>query len=293
MSTFKRTRSGLSNQHLFYRVDFIVFVEGGCESYTKEQIISGFFHEETDDIIYWKNVFGCYLGSKKMKFKSVGSKSTIKEIAEDIVNDRIAAVVVAMDSEFDEVLERRIIHPKVVYTYGYSYENDVWNANVVKAVIEELIATDIDGRLIDKHFIAFWRAIRIAIYADSYLFSKGSSFFPRKSGFLFFLEFRADKIPLIRRTKILNRLSGIDISKGTFYTYGRRHNIYPQKHCFGHLLADYCCQLIIGYLKEFHDLVAPRKEILYRMGIRKYFQLYHTGSIVDSHHQRQLLPIFF
>src|SRR5690606_79017 len=109
-------------------------VEGGNTQYSKTEVYSGSFNHETVDIIFWSKVFHNFVNDKKIKFKSIGSKSTIKKIALDIVNEQIKTVLVAMDNEFDEILKKQISHPNIYYTFGYSWENDIWNAAVVKSV---------------------------------------------------------------------------------------------------------------------------------------------------------------
>lgn len=288
MSYFRRTKSGLKNQHLFYNVDIVVFVEGGDKNFSKVEALSGQYHEETEDIIYWKNVFSKFRGLEKIKFKSVGSKSTIKEIAMDIVHGKISTVMVAMDNEFDEILNRRTIHSNILYTYGYSYENDIWNSKVIKAVVEELTAVEIDNIIIEKTFEKFLKTLKLAVYADGYQFKKGMSFFPRKSGYLFCINCVATDIPLIKKNEIEKKLIEKSISKTAAYSFGSRNKIDTHKYCFGHLLADFCCQIIMGYMKKHHGLTAPRKDILYRMGIKKYFQLCFDSGPIYMHHQTQL-----
>jgi hypothetical protein len=179
MSNFRRTINGLNNQHLFHNVDIIVFVEGGDKSYNKDEVYSGLFHSETEDIIFWKNLFAIFNSGKKVKFKSVGSKTTIKEILLDIVDGKLQTVMVAMDNEFDEILKKRVSHPNVFYTYGYSWENDAWNEIVIKSIIEELTAVKIENDDVKINFNSFLKSLKIAVYADGYLFKKSSSFFPR------------------------------------------------------------------------------------------------------------------
>lgn len=288
MSYFRRTLSGLKNQHLFYNVDIVVFVEGGDKSFSKAEVLSGQYHEETEDIIYWKNVFSIFRTLEKIKFKSVGSKSTIKEIAMDIVNGKLSTVMVAMDNEFDEILNTRTIHPNILYTHGYSYENDVWNSIVIKAVVEELTAVEIDNTIIEETFEKSLKALKLAVYADGYQFKNGASFFPRKSGYLFCVNCVADNIPVIKKNEIEKKLIEKSISKSTVYSFGSKKKVDTHKYCFGHLLADFCCQIIMGYMKKQHDLIAPRKDILYRMGIKKYFQLCFDSGPIYTHHQTQL-----
>jgi len=110
MSSFKRTLRGIGNQHLFYDVDLVVFLEGGSLSYNKADVYAGKFTAETEDIIFWRNIFNKFFIHKKIKFKSIGSKKTIKEIAIDIINGQLSTVYVAMDNEFDEILNKRMEH---------------------------------------------------------------------------------------------------------------------------------------------------------------------------------------
>ena len=69
-AVFRRTNSGLSNQHLFHKVDIVVFVEGGNKQYNKTQVYAGSYNHETDDIIFWSKMFDQFVSGKKLKFKS-------------------------------------------------------------------------------------------------------------------------------------------------------------------------------------------------------------------------------
>ncbi len=70
-------------------------------------------------------------------------------------------------------------------------------------------------------------------------------------------------------------------------SYGYRYRLSVNKFCFGHLLADFCCQIINHYLKVFHDLSSVRKEILYRMGINKYFNDQYEQSHIEQYYTSQ------
>jgi len=288
MSSFKRTLSGLKNQYLFYNVDLIVFLEGGKISYNKEQVYLDKYTAETEDIIFWKNIFSKFQSNKKIKFKSVGSKTTIKEIAFDIINGNIKTIIVAMDNEFDEILNQRIKHPNVLYTYGYSWENDVWNEKVIKTVIQELTAVSIDNNDIEANWLEFIEKMKLAVYADGYLFKKQSSFFPRQTGYMFCVDCNPVDIPSIKESEIERKILEKGITPRKAKLFGKKHSIDTTKYCFGHFLADYSCQLIIHYIKKRHSLSNISKEIIYRMGINKYFETsFHNGPIFD-HYKEQL-----
>lgn len=284
MKVFRRSSSGLSNQHLFHNVDLIVFLEGGNVSYSKTEAYLGKCSENTEDIIFWEHLFKKFRAGKKIKFKSVGSKTTIKEIAIDIANGQISNVMIAMDNEFDEILKQRLAHPDILYTHGYSWENDVWNETVIHEVIKELSGLEIEKSIISNNFQSFIKNIKIAVYADGYLFSKGSSFFPRKNGILGCIDCCPIDLPSVKKDVIKNLLNSKNLKRGTVYAFGKRNSIDTHKHCFGHLLADYCCQLIQHFLKNRLSLPGVNKTIVYRMGINKFFQFSYNDSLIAQHY---------
>jgi len=287
MSGFKRTKSGLGNQHFFFNVDLIVFLEGGHNSYNKAEVYADKFTSETEDIIFWENVFRKFAKDKKIKFKSVGSKSTIKEIADDIIKNQIKTVYVAMDNEFDEILNERILHSNVFYTHGYSWENDVWNQDVVKGVVSDLTAIEIENDDLEVNFNDFLKKIKIAVFADGYLFKKKSSFFPRKSGYLFCIDCTPIDLPSVKPDAINLKLSEKSLKRNTIRKFGRKYVLDTLKFCYGHLLADYCCQLITHYIKKRHSLTTISKDIIYRMGLRKFFHLHFNNGHIYSYYEQQ------
>jgi hypothetical protein len=285
MSGFKRTTSGLNNQHLFHNVDLIIFLEGGNKSFTKVEVLAGNFHEETEDVIFWRNIFGKFITDKKIKFKSIGSKKTIKDIAIDIVDGKLKTILVAMDNEFDEILKQRIEHPQVYYTHGYSWENDIWNHHVIKSVIEELTAIEIVNNDIEINLSDFLTKIKAGVNADGYLFKKGSSFFPRKTGYFFCVECAPADLPYVKIADLNARLISKGLQRSTVNSFGRRHSIDTLKFCYGHLLADYCCQVIMHYIKKRHSLPNISKDIIYRMGINKFFRTSFDDGQIFNHYE--------
>lgn len=283
--SFKRTNRGISNQHLFHNVDLIVFVEGGL-SYTKDEVNEGKYNNESIDSVFWKKLFHKYANTKKVKFKAVGSKSTIKEIALDIVNGNITSVMIAMDSEFDELLALKIDHPDVLYTHGYSWENDVWNDQVVHKIIRELSAIEIDANDIELNFKTFLKKIRVGVFADAYLFSKDDSYFPRK-GYMCCVNCTPADLPSVKSEIINDLLDDKGLKRTTINGYGRKKNIDVKRFCYGHLLSDYCYHLIANYLRNRMSLTGITKAFIYRMGINKFFDHHLDNTEYDIYYRKQ------
>jgi hypothetical protein len=109
MATFNRTFSGIAVEHLFYKVDFMVYCEGNS-------LNNG---SMTYDELFWTKIFEIY--GHKVKCKSKGSKSNIKEIAKQIGKN--GRVVFAVDRDYDDIFGIEL--GGLLCTNGYNFESDV------------------------------------------------------------------------------------------------------------------------------------------------------------------------
>jgi len=57
------------------------------------------------------------------------------------------------------------------------------------------------------------------------------------------------------------------------------------------LIADYCFQLVMHYLKNRHSLPGIGKNFVYRLGITQYFENYFTEGEIYNHYQQQFSRI--
>lgn len=119
---FTRTAQGLSNLHLFYGVDFVAFAEGGTEADVARGGVSG---TGTPDELFWQGSFEAVRPDLKIQVMLRGSKTSLQPIAEMVARGELNNVIVCMDADYEHVLGTNIQHPHVIYTWGYSWENDV------------------------------------------------------------------------------------------------------------------------------------------------------------------------
>lgn len=110
---FIRTNNGLANEHLFYNVDLIVYCEG--------EEIPG--EASSLDEVFWHRVFS--QNGRNVHCKSMGGKSVLRPLADKVVSEGIPNIIVAMDRDYDDIRGLIVDHPQVIYTFGYSWENDV------------------------------------------------------------------------------------------------------------------------------------------------------------------------
>lgn len=110
---FSRTDVGISSEHLFYDVDFVVYCEGPEQSDASASA----------DELFWTEMLRA--NGLSCKCKSLGSKSEVKPIAEKVANGSVTKTIAAMDRDYDDLFGDLILHPNVLYTFGYSWESDV------------------------------------------------------------------------------------------------------------------------------------------------------------------------
>lgn len=281
---FKRTKSGIANQNLFHNVDFVVFVEGGSKSFTKEEVENDNYNNESDDIIFWERIFKKYKTNVSLKFKAVGSKSTVLKIAEDIAVNNISTAYVAMDKEFDDILGKQIDSNKILYTYGYSWENDALSKELLKELLEDLTAKSVEDSLIFDPYEKFIKELKLSVYADGYQFSKSDSFFPRQ-GYLRCVNCDLKNEPKLKKDEIDSLITQNDLNKSTLYSFGNRNSIDTEKYCYGHLLADFCWHLISYLLKTVYKLKPVNKKVINRLILNKFIDNFDQNK--DDFYKKQ------
>ncbi|HET8891462.1 MAG TPA: DUF4435 domain-containing protein [Candidatus Angelobacter sp.] len=136
--SFHRTQSGLNNLALFLRVEAIVFTEGGEKNLTIDEVMAGERNESTHDVMFWQVIFDSFAPLRKVQFRSIGSKPTLLSIANMIIAGKISRIIVALDRDFDHASNSLLSHSNVVYTRGYSWENEVWTPEIIAKVVARL-----------------------------------------------------------------------------------------------------------------------------------------------------------
>lgn len=118
MASLNYSANALGVLHRFYRKSFVAYVE----------------YEE--DVAFWYVVLTTF-GAMDPQLKIANGKQSILVIADQIVNQN-AKVVAALDMDYDDITKRQIFHPLVLYTYGYSIENTLYNESGISATVSQL-----------------------------------------------------------------------------------------------------------------------------------------------------------
>lgn len=246
---FSRTDIGLSNLHLFYDSDLIVFTEGGTKTFTLQEVEEGKCSTNSIDIKFWKNIFDINGLEKKVSFRAIGSKTASKSICEKIVNGEIRNIVVAKDRDLDEYVDTIYTSPFILYTKGYSWENDVFVKDLTYEQIKSMLLTaevpeDVNF-IIDKAFNDFKRIGKNLAKLEIMFRKNGIKFISGMSGERFF---DSKKSALMNREQILQVLKEKKtlLSKPRIATYSGP-KICPLLTNYGKLLEALSIT-IIGYV---------------------------------------------
>lgn len=117
--TFDRSAAGQANRAPFYGVDFTCYVEG------EDQRDSG------DDIYFWHIIFSTLRPDVTIKYLSRGGKPQLEALARQTIEEDVKDVFVAMDADYTRFFAGRLLDdPRIFYTYGYCWENDVFQPGV-------------------------------------------------------------------------------------------------------------------------------------------------------------------
>jgi hypothetical protein len=150
-STFVRSVSGLINFKRFVKRSFIVFCKGGSQNITVTDALGGQHNASAEDRTYWDALLRA-IGFSDIHLKPLGSASHVIDVAEYIIANNISNNLVIIDRDFPG-RKKWIADRRVLYSFGYSWENDVVGPKVVAEAIVNLLHLDPAGTsVLEKEF---------------------------------------------------------------------------------------------------------------------------------------------
>ena len=245
--TFSRTPAGLSNTHLFYGVDIVVFTEGS-EQINEEDIGS-------HDYFFWGRLFKFFLPELNVKVRCMGSKGSLQQIASDIIDDAAKNIVIAFDRDYDFEIGRQKKHPLIIYTFGYSWENDIWNLHTVFNIIKKHIPIP----AVPKHVIEninnaycgfMAKSRRVAVANLTAKIVSDDCVVPTNSCKALVKKDSKNIMPYFDNIRFRNFLRQFNNKKNKKYYLDKKYFLYPKHHVVGHLLAHFSYNLVLSSFKS-------------------------------------------
>lgn len=270
---------------IFCSADFIVFTEGGTDSFTAEEALDGNFNIRSVDIKFWSTVFNKYGFNKRLHFRALGSKTSAEELAIKVERSEISNILVVRDSDLDDFFNRKINSPFVLYTYGYSWENDTWHKDSILSQIECYnMSTELPENClepIDKSFSDLRKFARRLLLLEIIFRKNGLKFITECTGeqfinnksrpglrsepFLKLLKKNKDKIERPANNDVM-----INIDSAIRYCYGKLYE------CLGYNAICYVCKTHLG-------IKAIPKQLITSAMIERFAYLQDVE--IDNHYQ--------
>lgn len=269
MSSFSRTNSGLSNLNLFCQSDLIAYTEGGSKSYSLEEVLDGKYSKSSIDIKFWTCIFNTLGCSKKITFRAIGSKNSGKELTEKIINGNIKNSIIIKDRDLDDFLESVIDHPNVIYTKGYSWENDVFQKEITLDSLHHLVDQELSDEEIlhvDNLYSQIENQLKKLIRLE---------IFCRKSGVSLLTDLAGEAL--------INEK--IEFSKETVFSTVRkksqqvprpckkvnfRRDINPYLDCYGKMISTLAYRIICFYSKQYNSQKSMPKDLVTKFFMQNY-----------------------
>ncbi|HAS6802916.1 TPA: hypothetical protein GRI77_19690 [Vibrio parahaemolyticus] len=271
-----RTNSGISNSHLFSGVDIVVYTEGGSVGYSLEDVESGKFNKQSVDIKFWSGLFKAANFNKKVVFKALGSKTSSKSIRDKIISGEVSNVAIALDRDMDFILANPEISPFVLYTKGYSWENDVYTEQntldqIDSMLMEQIIPDEILGE-VSNAYQDFNKLGHRLIQLEVIYRSNNHSFITKINGQRFF---NSRLSPKINREQVVRFISEKknSVENRPLICNVNYKNVCPKMNVYGKLLACLSINVISYVCKKYTSHRALPNPLLESNMMERYIQM--------------------
>lgn len=269
MSSFSRTNSGLSNLKLFCQSDLVAYTEGGSKSYSLEEVFDGKYSKSSIDIKFWTCILETLGCSKKITFRAIGSKNSGKQLTDKIVSGSIKNSIIIKDRDLDDFLCLTVDHPNVIYTKGYSWENDVFTQESTLDLLADLIdmpLNDDEISHVKKLYSDIEKQLKKLIRLEIFFRQNGVSFLTDLAGEAFINEKMEFSKAFVFK-KILAQAKEVSrpCKKASF-----KREINPYIDCYGKLVSILSYRIICYYSKQYNSQRSMPKDLITKVFIKNY-----------------------
>jgi len=196
------------------------------------------------------------------------------DIAKDIIDGKIKHAFVAMDRDFDNIKGMQLRSQNILYTFGYSWENDVWSPEVVEKVVESctLLAHGVNTIALEvkEHFDRFYREMKTLVKIELNGALEEKTLIPREGTGRLIISGK----PKINREEVLRLL--ILARRDKFKCSSISFSV--QSDCFGHLLGLFAREVVEDlHLRRSLKRTGMRVEPLNCLAINQFQILLKSG----------------
>ncbi|MFJ2336972.1 DUF4435 domain-containing protein [Pseudomonas protegens] len=205
------------------------------------------------DVVFWKSIFSKFLPSLRYKITPMGSKENVKPFADKIVSSEITNTIVAMDRDHDAHKDSIIRHPCIFYTYGYSWENDAWRAEVIISKLKKLSpGQDISSELsqsIRSRWVNFNSDFRRLVFVDVLCSIKNVKGLDRDRFWGYVDKSNLSRIK-VKKDKLKVLIKEMKSRHDEPFRYVGKHVVSCDRDCYGKLFSMFFYELFCDAYKS-------------------------------------------
>ena len=237
--------------HAFLGVKYIIYSEGG--EFDKELGQSS----SSIDAVFWKGFFSRFLPDLSYAIRPLGSKENILPFALGVVEGKISNTIVVMDRDHDHHRKCIIDHPCVIYTYGYSWENDAWRAESVISKLERISVSGVsqedadDIRLKCRNFFSDFNRLVFVDVLCSLERVQGI----HRERFWGFVDSQDVNRLRVKKAAFKQLIATIKAGRVNKFKYAGEGRVISERDCYGKLLAKFLYDI---FCQKFQSLTGQK-----------------------------------
>lgn len=245
---FRRSASGISNYNVIHNVDYIVYSEGGNAELLKADPNKNIYSIDSE---FWGALFERLGSPARVKIKSLGAKNNVLPYAKDITSGVVSNCIAVLDKDHDDHKGIMIEHPLIVYTNGYSWENDAWSATSLIKVLsqrhpERRLSPEVTENII-RRYAEFEAIIRRLVFVDILCSCQDIECIPNKFGSVVTVHNGAE--PAVAKDAFLKIIKAAKGTRKSPLRYHGRRKIHPLIDCYGKLFAEFAYGVLVHHYK--------------------------------------------
>ncbi|MDC3741323.1 DUF4435 domain-containing protein [Pseudomonas syringae pv. syringae] len=255
--TVTRSAKGIANYKVLYRVDLVIYSEGGNAELLRSNPESYIYSIDSE---FWGALFEKIDPETKVRIKSLGSKNNVLPYADKISSGVLKDCVVVLDRDHDDHKGIMIDHPRVIYTRGYSWENDAWcSISVIKALSlkhpKRALGDDV-VKSIELRYDSFAEAINRLVFVDVICSCQNIEGIPGKFGEV--VNVYGGVEPSVNKARLKSIITSAKLARVSPLRYHGRRRINPLSDCYGKLFAEFA----YGVFSHHYQIITGKGHIV-------------------------------
>lgn len=287
--SFERSPAGQINRNLFLGTDVILYTEGGNQESSSD---------ESFDVLFWSTVLRKTRPELRVRIIPKGGKAQVFAAIQPFIGTTLNGVYAALDADYDALKGETVADTHVIYTYGYSFENDAMVRDALLRtfyVVCPRCPSDLDiAPALDEALTAFVKKTYKLVLADYLASIQGISVIDRERPQKYISPRSHGSKPNIRLDLALCDIANARaVREGKFRHLPNCLKIEMPRDTVGHLYSDFCYRLM-AYFQSLHSKKAKFSvDAFFSFVIQSFGELFTDmpANQVIAHYRAQTVHI--